>query len=314
MQYHLLPFLQTIIQRRNSMSERYQKSTHPDGETSGKSFIGVLWASMRERLSIGSGGKKSAFRLPDIGSGYQTGFESGGDQSISRNRTGGRINPVTGTYYAPYGGAPSGRMLWPWIVMSFVFFGFFYFALSPSDAVYPSPSNSPNSISAMADDGGQAADAPQTPAASFIPLITPRPTPSATQTPAPTPTPTQVIINTVLKYGSKGEDVKILQARLIELGYMPLGSDDGEYGGVTKAAVESFQQVNGLVADGYAGEKTLAALSSGTAKQDPDVFVWAESKGKEYHTDKDCSGMKDPKQIKKSQAEKRNLTPCPKCN
>lgn len=67
-----------------------------------------------------------------------------------------------------------------------------------------------------------------------------------------------------LKRGMKGEDVRKLQSRLIELGYdLPIYGADGEYGSETVAAVKAFQVDRGLDADGIAGEKTLAALYAG---------------------------------------------------
>ncbi len=88
------------------------------------------------------------------------------------------------------------------------------------------------------------------------------PTPPPTPSPAPTPAPTDA--PSLLKSGMKGEAVSRLQARLRELGY-DVGAVDGDYGSGTKAAVEAFQQVNGLEDDGVAGQKTLAALYSADA-------------------------------------------------
>ena len=75
---------------------------------------------------------------------------------------------------------------------------------------------------------------------------------------APTPEP-------VLRTGSRGEDVKTLQARLYDLGYYA-GEIDGQFGAGTKAAVIEFQQANGLEADGMAGSETQAVLYSPQAK------------------------------------------------
>ena len=75
---------------------------------------------------------------------------------------------------------------------------------------------------------------------------------------APTPEP-------VLRTGSRGEEVKTLQSRLMTLGYY---SDeiDGQFGGATKAAVMEFQLANGLVGDGLVGSETAAVLYSPQAK------------------------------------------------
>ena len=68
-----------------------------------------------------------------------------------------------------------------------------------------------------------------------------------------------------LRPGMTGADVKKMQQELRSLGY-PL-SADGSYGNETVEAVEEFQRINGLSADGVAGSKTLALLYSGNAKK-----------------------------------------------
>lgn len=57
----------------------------------------------------------------------------------------------------------------------------------------------------------------------------------------------------ILKNGSKGEDVKKLQAKL------SLGAD-GVFGSGTEAAVKKWQAANGLTADGIVGEGTWAKM------------------------------------------------------
>ena len=74
-----------------------------------------------------------------------------------------------------------------------------------------------------------------------------------------TPTPTPA--STVLKTGAKGTEVKELQNKLIQLGYLT-GKADGVYGAKTAAAVSAFQKASKLTADGVAGEKTLSKLNS----------------------------------------------------
>ena len=65
----------------------------------------------------------------------------------------------------------------------------------------------------------------------------------------------------ILKNGSEGEDVKVLQEYLITLGY-DLGKwgADGDYGDATELAVMRFQRDNGLDDDGDYGPKTHAKL------------------------------------------------------
>lgn len=68
-----------------------------------------------------------------------------------------------------------------------------------------------------------------------------------------------------IRPGNTGQRVKILQQRLISLGYLK-GSADGKFGNLTRQAVISFQSANRLTADGLAGKKTLTALEKGTAQ------------------------------------------------
>lgn len=88
---------------------------------------------------------------------------------------------------------------------------------------------------------------------------TPIPTVSVTPVPVPTITPnTRGYRN--LSQGDKGEEVKRLQQKLIEMGYLPEGSADGVYGGRTRNAVRMFQYYNGLTMDGIAGRATQTNL------------------------------------------------------
>ena len=74
---------------------------------------------------------------------------------------------------------------------------------------------------------------------------------------------------TTLKQGDKGDSVKALQKRLIELGYLT-GTADGTFGADTKAAVKEFQTAAGISADGVAGAATITALFSASAPRKPD--------------------------------------------
>ena len=77
-------------------------------------------------------------------------------------------------------------------------------------------------------------------------------------------TPAEEAPRTILKRGMKGDDVRRLQQRLMELGYaLPRYGADGDYGSETVTAVKAFQLDRGLEADGIAGEATLAALYAG---------------------------------------------------
>jgi hypothetical protein len=104
--------------------------------------------------------------------------------------------------------------------------------------------------------GGKPATLPQTPP--------PTTRPTVTTTPATTTTPQLTVPASGLKPGDKGAAVKLLQRALKKAGYSP-GAIDGSYGPSTESAVKGFQQAHGLVADGIAGTKTLAALRAALA-------------------------------------------------
>lgn len=69
---------------------------------------------------------------------------------------------------------------------------------------------------------------------------------------------------TTIKLGSKGEDVKLLQKKLNELGYRDSSGKelicDGVFGKNTEYALKNFQKKMSLVTDGIAGPKTWHKL------------------------------------------------------
>lgn len=87
-----------------------------------------------------------------------------------------------------------------------------------------------------------------------------------TAAPAPTITPNTRYTN--VKQGQRGDNVKKLQKRLIELGYLEKGNADGVFGNQTRRALVAFQQANGLGADGIAGDSTQTHLY-----ENPDVIT-----------------------------------------
>lgn len=92
------------------------------------------------------------------------------------------------------------------------------------------------------------------------PPATPTPMPTPYVSPAPTPEPTEAPISyTTLSRGSMGDDVRALQQKLKDLGYLS-GAVDGDFGNKTKKAVEAFQKDMGLKVDGIAGRETLTML------------------------------------------------------
>lgn len=85
----------------------------------------------------------------------------------------------------------------------------------------------------------------------------------------PVPETTAAPAYTLLKSGSKGEEVKALQARLKELGYLET-EPDGDFGNATRKAVKTFQKTAGIDADGLAGKETQRLLFSEDAPTAPE--------------------------------------------
>ncbi len=92
--------------------------------------------------------------------------------------------------------------------------------------------------------------------------------PGSLFTPTPTPMPTPVPDLSTLRQGDMGNEVKALQQRLIQLGYLS-GKADGNFGSGTAAALKAFQKSNGLNQDGVAGPTTLSKLYSTSASPSP---------------------------------------------
>jgi len=72
----------------------------------------------------------------------------------------------------------------------------------------------------------------------------------------------------ILKYGSRGQEVRDMQQKLKEYGYLS-GAVDGIFGKQTLEAVKKFQAANGLAVDGIAGPKTLSKLYQGSTYNPP---------------------------------------------
>ncbi len=64
----------------------------------------------------------------------------------------------------------------------------------------------------------------------------------------------------VLRYGSRGSEVELLQLGLNRAGFGPVATD-GAFGSATRAAVMDFQSANNLAADGIVGRQTRNALT-----------------------------------------------------
>ena len=95
------------------------------------------------------------------------------------------------------------------------------------------------------------------------------PTPQALPSlpPSITPTPSfQRDLYLVQEDNMQGDDVLLLQQRLLELGYIEVGLPDGIFGRKTDKAVRLFQENNDLYVDGIVGLKTWGKLFSDSAR------------------------------------------------
>lgn len=96
-----------------------------------------------------------------------------------------------------------------------------------------------------------------------------------------------------LSWGSRGEQVRLVQQRLIQYGYLS-GVADGIFGQETYDAVVYFQRKNGLTVDGRVGSATAAALGvnltgtlSASAYHETEISILArlvngEARGEPY--------------------------------
>ena len=99
--------------------------------------------------------------------------------------------------------------------------------------------------------------------------INAQPQSSVTPIPSPTPKPTATPF-TSLKLGSTGPDVRNVQTKLKQLGFLK-GTVDGDFGKATEEAVKKFQKQYGLEVDGKVGANTLAKLQIARATAKPAV-------------------------------------------
>jgi hypothetical protein len=85
---------------------------------------------------------------------------------------------------------------------------------------------------------------------------------TAAKSPTTTEETSKQTISKTLKQGAKNTDVKLLQEKLIQLGFLSNGAATGYYGPQTVKAVKAFQKANKLDQVGSVGTKTLKLLNS----------------------------------------------------
>ncbi len=104
----------------------------------------------------------------------------------------------------------------------------------------------------------------ETPAHTPTPVVAVRTTTPNAQ-PSPTPIATLTRALSLQDPAMQGEDVRLLQTRLIELRYAEFTVADGTFGLKTNAALQRFQRINALTVDGIVGPATWALLFSDQA-------------------------------------------------
>lgn len=149
-----------------------------------------------------------------------------------------------------------------------------------------------------------------------------------------------------IKKGSKGENVSLLQERLIDLGYLE-GEPTGVWDNASIMAMKAYEKVMGIKKqDGAASAEEQKGVFSESAPSKPiptpkvtptpkppkatatpkptatvqrisddeEDMVWIPKTGKKYHSKSSCSNMKSPSHVSLSVAKSKGLTPCSKCN
>jgi uncharacterized protein YcbK (DUF882 family) len=99
---------------------------------------------------------------------------------------------------------------------------------------------------------------------------TSRTNPKTPAVPAEPTTQTAAKLKAHLEKGYRGQDVKELQNKLVNLGYMTkaeMKTGPGIFGPRTQNAVKAFQNANGLDKDGVVGPGTRSALNKANTKQ-----------------------------------------------
>ena len=199
-------------------------------------------------------------RLSGIQFKYQSNIPQRPSSRGSRHQQSSSFNLSTGMSYAQFKEIKRRRRpIWPWIIFAVLLIMLLSRIFPDNSAV---PASAPSS--SLLVDAAPTITATQTVVPT--PTMPPRTSTPRFVTPSPTPAPTATPV-TALGRGMRGDEVRALQNKLIELGYLPKGEADGVFGRATEKAVEAFQEKNKLYADGVAGEKTLTLLYSGNAKK-----------------------------------------------
>ena len=120
----------------------------------------------------------------------------------------------------------------------------------------------------------------------------------------------QALTHPALKSGAKGEGVKIIQRYLIEYGYLK-GDVTGNFDSATTKALKDFQYNNGQKETSICDENVWLLFEGRPVRQE---IVYKSKKGKVYHSDSTCSGMRTAKAMTLTEALKKGLRPCSHCH
>ena len=85
-----------------------------------------------------------------------------------------------------------------------------------------------------------------------------------------------------LRFGNRGEKVRQLQEKLIRLGFLAEGRQDGTFGNATAEAVRAFQKSEGIRQTGIANIQTQLAMDEAVEQaiyNDPNTWLVTDSEG-----------------------------------
>ena len=78
-----------------------------------------------------------------------------------------------------------------------------------------------------------------------------------------------------------------------------------------QAEIEAQQKAEEAAAQAAAEAE---AQKQAQAQEPQEEMVWIPASGSKYHSNSSCSGMNNPTQVTKSDAEARGYTPCKRCH
>ena len=111
----------------------------------------------------------------------------------------------------------------------------------------------------------------------------------------------------LLREGSKGEAVRVLQTKLIELEYLK-GKPSGVFDKATKEAVRKFQRDRNIEVDGICGPQTQAELKKKNLKKAPEAAKETEAREKAEQEAAKKKAAQDEELYKAAVREGKSIT------